>query len=530
MKRIKTKIKLKHLIISIIGLAFLSSIASSIYSSYRENVKLLENHSLEMNKVFAKKFAQMIDIFLDDSMEKLAFISSNVADSMGNNQYLLDEVERLLKENKMFNSVIIANEKGEIIASAPGNQLKGSKIESTEGLRILKSQKPNISDIYKSNTANTGKMLITISYPIFSKDGEYKGVINGTVYIYDKNFFNSVLGDNIVLSENNYRDVSNVYIVDSKGKIIYHQKKDWIGKDVSKNEAVKRVVKGESGSLRIKNTAGEEMLTGFSYIKLAGWGIVTQTPYETATKTAGKEVNHMLLIELPLIFISMIVVVFITQQVVKPLQDIAKIAENSTDKSELKKLRQLNVWYYEVRKIKTSLLQSLSFLHKQVSYFKDESTHDPLTQLFNRRSLDSILYSWITQGKPFSMVLLDIDFFKSVNDTYGHTVGDEILVYFTKGMQKITREQDVLCRFGGEEFIILLPETTVKEAYEIIEGFRLKMENTKSPTGKQLTFSGGITHFPEVKEVHELIESADAALYKAKKHGRNHIVIAKEVK
>ena len=126
--------------------------------------------------------------------------------------------------------------------------------------------------------------------------------------------------------------------------------------------------------------------------------------------------------------------------------------------------------------------------------------------------------------KPFSILLLDIDRFKRVNDTYGHSIGDEVLKFIAIEMNELARELDVCCRYGGEEFIILMPETTEEEAYDLSEQLRKKLENTVSPTGEAITISGGVEKFPVVREDMTVIEVADERLYKAKESGRNQII------
>ncbi|WP_193768054.1 GGDEF domain-containing protein [Ureibacillus chungkukjangi] len=192
-------------------------------------------------------------------------------------------------------------------------------------------------------------------------------------------------------------------------------------------------------------------------------------------------------------------------------------------------LNSLNAWYYEASKIKNALIQSFSFLHGQVSTLKDENSIDSLTNLTNRRAMDAVLQAWTVQGKMYSVIMLDIDRFKSINDTYGHATGDEVLKFLALQMRNAVREQDMCCRYGGEEFIILLPETGVDEAYDIAEELRRNVEGTISPIGKSVTFSAGIAVFPkQASNPKKLIELADAALYEAKNLGRNRVVRAKE--
>ena len=156
----------------------------------------------------------------------------------------------------------------------------------------------------------------------------------------------------------------------------------------------------------------------------------------------------------------------------------------------------------------------------------DKSTIDPLTGLINRRTLDDVLQKWTAKEKEFAAIMLDIDHFKNVNDTYGHAIGDEVLKYLAKNMKKATREQDICCRFGGEEFIILLPETTAQDAYAIAERLRQTLEKTNSPCGRPITFSAGVASFPKIAaNSTDLLELVDNALYEAKRTGRNRVII-----
>ena len=95
---------------------------------------------------------------------------------------------------------------------------------------------------------------------------------------------------------------------------------------------------------------------------------------------------------------------------------------------------------------------------------------------------------WAEEEKPYSIMMFDIDRFKRVNDTYGHSVGDEVLKFLAAEMQEVSRHQDVCCRYGGEEFILLMPETTKLEAFEVAERLRKKLETTIGPAERLLQF------------------------------------------
>lgn len=126
------------------------------------------------------------------------------------------------------------------------------------------------------------------------------------------------------------------------------------------------------------------------------------------------------------------------------------------------------------------------------------------------------------------MIILDLDHFKSINDNYGHAAGDEVLKYFAERMKKAVHEQDICFRFGGEEFIILLPNTAAREAYTMAERLRETLEKNDSPLGRPVTISAGVASFPEMAaNSTDLLDLADKALYEAKKAGRNCVILYK---
>lgn len=129
-------------------------------------------------------------------------------------------------------------------------------------------------------------------------------------------------------------------------------------------------------------------------------------------------------------------------------------------------------------------------------------------------------------GVPFSLVMLDVDKFKLVNDTYGHKLGDEVLKHVVRVIVTSLRPDDVCYRYGGEEFVILLARTTPAEAFSAAERIRLAVERSQAPIAAQLTISQGIAHYPShAADFTGLLVKADKALYLAKSRGRNQSVI-----
>ena len=157
---------------------------------------------------------------------------------------------------------------------------------------------------------------------------------------------------------------------------------------------------------------------------------------------------------------------------------------------------------------------------------------DSLTHLYNRRQLYPIMQKeldhTVRKKVPFSVLLIDIDHFKKFNDTYGHAGGDLLLVDFAEKMRSAFRQMDSAFRFGGEEFVVLLPETTGRDAMVPAERFRQRIADSRFPMppggrSVSVTISVGIAAYRDGDTPDDVIRHADLAMYAAKSSGRNRV-------
>ncbi len=187
------------------------------------------------------------------------------------------------------------------------------------------------------------------------------------------------------------------------------------------------------------------------------------------------------------------------------------------------------------------LLARIEVILQKTEHFHNLTMRDELTNVFNRRyfthRLEVEIHRVKRSGQPLSVVFVDIDYFKDINDNYGHFAGDFVLVEFTRFIQSHLRKNDLTARLGGDEFILLLPDTSSDHAYVLLERLRKLLESTSfryEQNGKradiQFTFSAGIACCPQDGDSAEkLLELADKALYLAKSLGKNHIKTAGEI-
>jgi diguanylate cyclase (GGDEF)-like protein len=163
------------------------------------------------------------------------------------------------------------------------------------------------------------------------------------------------------------------------------------------------------------------------------------------------------------------------------------------------------------------------------------SMRDPLTGLYNRRYLEETMGRELPRarrmGQSVGVIVLDIDHFKVLNDTYGHDAGDMVLAKTGELLRNTTRKQDIACRFGGEEFAVILPGATLAIARNRAEAIRVALEALRVPFGDQeigpLTISAGVASVPpHAQDWTFAMHQADRALYVAKQAGRNKVVAA----
>jgi diguanylate cyclase (GGDEF)-like protein len=162
-----------------------------------------------------------------------------------------------------------------------------------------------------------------------------------------------------------------------------------------------------------------------------------------------------------------------------------------------------------------------------------QATIDPLTGCHNRRGFDEILQMEVARarryGRPLSLVLLDIDHFKRINDDFGHEVGDNALQRIGRAVRHTFRNTDSACRYGGEEFALIFPETPKDEGAKLAERLRILVESLppNAEVPRALTASFGVACFPDDAEsIPDLVRAADRALYQAKTNGRNRCEMA----
>ena len=511
------KLNLRQLILLLTVSTALLILANTFYTSYQTQRELLLAQTLEANQAYAAKMASSIDSFLSSAQQQLAFAAQDVLLADNDSQKLKHVTDRLKQQTDSFNSVLVVNPQGKVLAATPNTLgLLGQTADREGALQALQERKPLISHPYISETE---RLLVFITYPVVDAQGVYQGFVGGSIYLHEQSILYSLLGQHY------HADDSYIYVVDQNARVLYHQDSKRVGEVVQGNAVIEKVIAGQSGSQQLINSKGVAMLAGYAPVRNAGWGVVTQRSLQVTMTSMHKQMRLVAQYSFPFFILILWLVWVASRWISKPLWQLARCAEYLDETNVNLRILGISSWYFEAAQLKRAILRGLAGLNRKMGRLNLENITDPLTGLVNRRGMQVTLDAWEQARQPFSVILGDIDYFKRINDTFGHDVGDAVLQFLAKQMLGSSRPDDLICRIGGEEFVMLLPKTDINIAFKTAERLRQQIEESLCPPiGQAITLSFGVASWPnEQASIADVIKQADQALYSAKAAGRNRV-------
>ena len=513
------QLNLRKLILFLAVFSVLSLFIISLLVNYYIQKNQLIDNSLSVNMEYASKIARGTNSHFKSMLQELDYSAHVLGHSFNNEQIRQAEVERLKFQSNYFNSVIISDRQGNILSFAPERlKLNKNVVNTTLGFKMsLTQQKTVVTPPYYSVKNN---LVVFLSQPIFDQNQHYLGFIGAAIYLKSDNILNELL-----TIKYRYKN-SYMYVIDGNNRIIFHPDPQLIGKSIEGNTGLKTILHDKNGKIRLVNSQGIDNLAGFAYIPTTNWIVVSQQPTNDLLAQASsiifKIIAGMLLFYLLIFFIVWRISFLISD----PLAQLAKMASNLNSAGTDQKIKQIEPWYYEVLKFKLSLLLSSQQFKEKISELNFYVNTDPLTGFYNRRGMRLFLDEFQKTGTPFSVISIDIDHFKRINDIYGHEIGDLVLKSIAKTIEKNSRDIDACCRIGGEEFIVLSPNSDLHTGYHLAERIRQTIENTPIEDIGTITVSIGIAHWPTSDhEIARVFKLADDKLYQAKAEGRNRVKI-----
>lgn len=516
------RVDLRRLIIALCLFSTLLAAATFMLASYLVQREQLVSTAMESHRVYALKLAKLTDSLLTQSRKTLAYVAQASADPSLTPEQRQTLLTNVYNQTSYFNSMALLGKDNTVVAEAPASVgMLGTAVNSERCKAVLQRHQATITEPY---VASTGRMVLSHLMPVPAPDGQYQGYVIGTLYLHQDNELRSLLG------EHYFMDGSYTYVLDQQGNVVLHTDARWVAKPAPHKEVVEALRDAAYGKMTIQNADGLTLLAGFAKADTSGWGVVVVRPQADVLMRLNELTLRTLLTAAPLVLLSLILIAWLATHIVRPLRTLADLARTMEDPQTTARLRKTPAWYFEAVELKHALLNGLSAINHKIRNLHHESKTDMLSGLLNRRGLRAALDELSANRTPTAIIVLDIDHFKRVNDTLGHDSGDTIIRMMADRMRIAARTGDITARSGGEEFVMLLPDTTAAEAWHIAEQLRRDIHETPTTASMPITVSCGIAQSPEIgRDLDEAWQLADKALYRAKRSGRDCSFVAEKV-
>lgn len=516
--RIWPKTDLRTLITLLAITSIVITLANALYATWRVQRMVLIESTLEANRAYATKLASTTEVFFQLAESQLHYSAKTLGNDFDNNDLAQEEVNRLREQTDSFNSVAIVDTDGIVKAISPESlMLKGMHLTSQASREALAKRQPMVS---KPTISAANNLLVFVSWPIWSNNGRYLGYVGGTIYLKKKSILNVLLGQQY------YRDGTHVYVLDRNNQVLYHQDSQLIGKHVAGIISDTQREEKTNGSLQVVDN-GINRLAGYAIVPATGWMVVAQKPTSVTLAPLTGMLFNVLKNSVPFALLTLLAAIILARLIALPLWQLARKATQMDEQSVSRDIKGIRAWYFEAAQVKRAMLAGISLVQEKIGRLKSEVQTDPMTNLLNRRGLSAVLDYFLAMRQPFAVLALDIDHFKRVNDNFGHDVGDEVIKKVAQALRSSARQTDVVCRNGGEEFLMLLPGLTAEEARHLAERLRKNIADNWIDRVGNITISVGIAMWrPDNGSQEQSLKQADAALYQAKNAGRNCVMLA----
>jgi diguanylate cyclase (GGDEF)-like protein len=534
----------------LLPLGFLaSSLPEQSWGSVKQEI-------LDKHQLIAKSTGETIRLYFS-SYQKSLQVFANTADLIHSksSDTVKERMGDLLKslENVDVISFLSLDDYSRVVSIRPNAQGTFKSAVKEPFLKYLTfgnrhSSIRDVSPVFKSTISN--KPVVLVKTYVYDENNTKRGLLLAEVGL---GYINNVC------SEIGYGSKEYCTIVDSLGKVVAHPNTDWVEQsyDLSKLAIVQEIKKGRSGSVDFYSPYLEEdAVAGFSTVNKLGWGVMISQSKSNLDSPL-KQVMFTILMWLIIgIIFALIVAYMLTRQITKPINSLvlkskeAGVRTGSFNLGDVPKgspheiiqlwialsslIAKLQRSNKEVKKLNYSLSKEVqkatAKLRKTNKYLYRISSRDHLTKIANRRFFEDTVNRTLQAklGEKVSIILIDVDKFKFINDTYGHDAGDLALVHIAELMQKCTREGDLPARLGGDEFVIYIKDCGPKSLHRVAENLRKAVEDNPIVWAGQeikLTLSvGTVNHKIDGKiTLTELLKFADEAMYISKENGRNHV-------
>lgn len=437
------------------------------------------------------------------------------------------------KEKTNFTDLIFVNKEGIVQVDTVTEYSKNGvsvDVNDRKYFQVAKKTKqPYITDILISKV--TKQPIIAFASPILNAQQQFNGVVFGAVNL-------DII--NQLLQESRVGFLGHAYIIDQEGTMLSefnNKEQRSSGNYLVDDHILNAALKNKTSGLKLYKDANNKWVLAKSKpINGGKWFVISEIGLLEAYKPL---INRILWITICLVvgsFFMIKMMLHLSKRIEEPIQQLltgVRKVEQGFYEYQIND-QQLTPYAQEFQELCASFNEMSDKVRKDTILLKELSITCQLTKLYNRRYLieqgELVFQKCVEEQHHCSCIAIDIDFFKKVNDTYGHLIGDEVLKHVANIITNSVRKIDIVTRYGGEEFVILSPNTTLESAVKIAERVRQHVEDHPYTADFEInvTVSIGIAGYGDSENVstfYELLDKADQALYIAKESGRNQLRI-----
>ncbi|MDB1125872.1 sensor domain-containing diguanylate cyclase [Vibrio algarum] len=545
---IKTKIIFSY---SLVTIMFTTLLMVALYTKEKDNVLEL---ALKSSSELASMHANLLSREFSQYISMLKVVSGDIQIKQGDTEHIKSALNRLMSvgDDSFLNAVYVDNALNLIDSKGFTGKISHSAFLTAEQWR---GKEFNITSPLKSQFE--GELVTMVAVPILDDDNNWQGTLATAVSL-------SKLSDrlsSIKLARDSY-----AWLSDANGNIISHPNDDFIMSfNLSEAESfgfpgfdkVLNKVKVQEfgyGEYQDINIDEEKVVTFAKVENVPGWTLYITTLKSDIIKDVNEILISLLITSIFLMTICLWFIYQLSQRMTKPIVQLTREVSHSINMpgspitvirsgDEIEKLSiafsqtliKTNMYAQYLEEMVRSRTKEVEAKNNQLETqnvkLEELASKDALTNLYNRRAFQIFVTKEIARVKRYrseaSLAVVDIDHFKQINDTHGHAVGDDILRKLAGILITQSRIENVSCRWGGEEFVILIPEADSQKAFCYIDTLRTTISQSDFSPVESLTISSGISSCQLTDTFENWFQRADAALYTAKNSGRNKVIVDK---
>ena len=556
-----TSIRTKFVVInSVMTICFVLILFSVLY--FKEQQRVF-NAALQNSIQISNLHSDVISQELQRNITSLQTISGHERVQQGDVPFIVQELKWLqsILGHAVLNTSFVDSDWNLIDYQGRQTKITRSDIKNDVQWKLAGHHvtKPHIGVV-------TGEPLIALGVPIFNTSHEWRGIVGVSISI---DYLSNRLSK-VKLGNSSY-----AWIADNFGNVVSHPDKslildanifdgDYIGFEGFGDIAIQTKQREVGYGHYFDNKLGESKIVTFATIEtLPGWTLFVTTKESDIFLDIKALVEDVTITASLVLIVFFPIIIYLTNSVTRPIVELTKDVRNSVSshytqftgqsskdeigqlskafKNTIEEIQQYNRNLEAVVARRTNELNdanhdlelSVKLLNENNQKLTWLAMYDPLTNLFNRRALiEHVHQEFISKNDsdvPMSLVLIDLDHFKAINDTYGHDVGDLVLTHIAAFLTSNLRKQDIIARWGGEEFVVMLKDTSIVQGEEIANKLREQIMLEDFSPVKALSFSAGVATFNVGESFDELIARADKALYLAKNAGRNCVKTERDI-